>query len=211
MIDLSRPITYLITAGEAKDQGFQSQSRSILGMIDLAVQAGISFVQLREKDLSARLLFEIAGEAAKIVKGTCTRLLINGRCDVAITAGADGVHLPEDGMPIGAVRGCVPPEFIIGMSVHSVESAVAAKKAGADYVIYGPIFRTPGKSEPKGLGELHRVVEGVSGTPVVAIGGIDRSNFGSVLETGASGFAAIRYLNDFKVLAQMAKTKVNDG
>lgn len=158
-------------------------------------------VQIREKALQAKQLLKLSSDAAKITSGTETQLLINGRADIAIAAGADGVHLPEDGLPIDVLRGKFARPFIIGASVHSVEAAISAKNEGSDFAVFGPVFETPGKGGTQGLDKLRLVCDSVPGLPVIAVGGIDRSNFRKVFEFGASGFAAIRFLNDHQVLS----------
>jgi thiamine-phosphate pyrophosphorylase len=161
------------------------------------VTAGIEIVQIREKRLPSRLLFELVRHASELTSGSSTRLLVNERFDIAIAAGADGVHLTSTSVPLEQVRASVPTEFIIGVSSHSSAEVVAAKDAGADYAMLGPIFETPGKVDPLGLGELERVCRSVAEFPVVAVGGIDASNETAVFAAGAAGVAAIRYLNDF--------------
>jgi len=196
MIDLSgAPLTYLITKGEATPERFPESAREILSSIKSSVDAGISLIQIREKHVTTKQLFDLAVKAAAIVSGSQTKLLINGRADVAIAARADGVHLPEEGVPVEAIRSVCPPPFLIGASVHSLEAAVASQKDGADFDLFGPVFDSPGKSGV-GLESLADVCRSLHGFPVIAIGGIDGSNYRSVLESGAVGYAAIRYLND---------------
>ena len=192
----ARPLMYLITTGEARDSDFATSKQQIHNTVQRAVTADIAYIQIREKHISPRHLLELSAEAAHITSGSPTRLLLNGRFDVARAAGAEGVHLPESGIPISEVRRCVPASFIVGASVHSVEAALEAKNAGADYVMFGPVFATPGK-EPKGIDAMRSVISAADDLPVIAVGGIDESNYGTVLATGAQGFAAIRYLNGF--------------
>lgn len=199
---LASPFRILITPGKADPSNFSIQKTEILKTVELAVAAGIEIVQIREKSLPARSLFEVAREAAILTAGSSTRLLVNERFDIAIAAGADGVHLTSTSMPIEAVRAVVPPTFIIGVSTHSSDEVVAAKAAGADYAMLGPIFETPGKGSPVGLDEVTRVVESVTPFPVVCVGGIDASNEAAVIGAGAAGVAAIRYLNDFVRIGQ---------
>jgi len=196
MIDLSRvPLTYLITKGDATPERFGESSRAILSIVEKAVDAGISLVQIREKNLTAKQLFKLARGAAALVSGSQTKLLINSRSDVTIAAGADGVHLPEDGVPVAAVRRACRTPFLIGASVHSLEAARAAKNDGADFILFGPVFDSPGK-EGVGVRPLREICLALGDFPVIAVGGIDASNKTSVLENGARGYAAIRYLND---------------
>ncbi|MEQ1762455.1 MAG: thiamine phosphate synthase [Pyrinomonadaceae bacterium] len=192
----------LITPGLADSSHFSIQRTEILETVELAVAAGIEMVQIREKQLPARPLFDLVREAATLTSGTETRLLVNERFDIALAAGADGVHLTSTSMPVDLVRGSVPPGFIIGVSTHSSEEVATAEESGANYAMLGPIFATPGKDDPIGLDELARVSRAVSPFRVVAVGGIDASNAASVIEAGAEGVAAIRYLNDFVRIGQ---------
>lgn len=153
-----------------------------------AIQAGVDWIQIREKHLSGRALYAMARSLRTMTAGTRTRLLINDRLDIALAAELDGVHLPSTGLPLEVVRPRVP---FVGVSTHSLEEAVAAEQGRADYVIFGPVFETPGKS-PVGLDALKRVVAAVR-IPVIGIGGIDARNAHLVAEAGAAGVAAIRW------------------
>lgn len=196
------PFRLLITPGLADPSNLSIQKTEILKTVELAVAAGIEIVQIREKRLPARSLFELVRDAAVLTAGSSTRLLINERFDVALAAGADGVHLTSTSMPIERFRAAVSSGFIVGVSTHSPDEVVAAKDSGADYAMLGPIFETPGKGEPIGLDELERVCRLVTPFPVVAVGGIDGSTEAAVIEAGAAGVAAIRYLNEFVRIGQ---------
>jgi thiamine-phosphate pyrophosphorylase len=196
------PFRILITSGIADPSNFPVQKSEILNTVALAIAAGIEIVQIREKLLPARLLFELVQDVVALTSGTKTRLLVNERFDIALAAGADGVHLTSASVSVERVREVVPTGFIVGVSTHSSAEVAAAKKAGADYALFGPVFETPGKGEPIGPAKLAEVCLSVSPFSVVAIGGIDVSNFRSVLDAGAAGFAAIRYLNDFVRIGQ---------
>ncbi len=197
MIDHSGvPLTCLITKGEGTPERFPAYSKEILDTVKRSIDSRISFIQVREKQISTRQLFELASAAAEMVSGSKTKLLINGRADVAMAAGAHGVHLPEDGVPVADVRRVAPPDFLIGASIHSLEAALSARSAGADLVVAGPVFDSQGK-QGRGLAWLGEICKSLEDFPVLAVGGIDGSNYTSVLESGASGYAAIRYLNEF--------------
>ena len=149
--------------------------------------------------LPARVLFELTARAAEITRGSETRLLVNDRSDIARAAGADGVHLTSQSLPADVVRKIYGPEFLIGVSTHSLDEARAAQIGGANFVVFGPVFETESKREfgaPQGLKMLAEVTNGLRGFPVVAIGGITLDNAGACFEAGASGVAAIRLLND---------------
>lgn len=195
-LNTDTPIIYLITTGEATTENFDRTSRKILEIIGIAVEAGVSIIQLREKHLSAQLLFELAVDAAKITRRTSTRLLVNDRADIALAAKADGVHLAANSLPVKVIRENCPSDFIIGASTHTLEAARSAAGNGADFVVFGPVFETPGKGDPQGVERLAEICGDLHPFPVVGLGGINQSNYSTVLEAGASGFAGIRFLND---------------
>jgi thiamine-phosphate pyrophosphorylase len=155
--------------------------------------AGIGAVQLREKDLDDRDLYGLT-RLARTILPPPVRLLVNGRLDVALAAGADGVHLPADGVPAAALRARFGPgperKILIGRSTHAVEEVERARDDGVDYVTFGPVFATPGKGAPVGLGELARAA--AAGLPVYALGGVTLERFGELAAAGAAGIAAIR-------------------
>ena len=159
----------------------------LLASVHAAVRDGIEMIQVREKDLEAQQLYELVCRVRDIAAGTSTKILVNDRLDVALAAGIDGVHLPGQGLPTAKVR---PLVRTLGRSVHSADEAIAAEAGGADFVIFGPIFETPGKN-PVGLEALRAVTQAVK-IPVLAIGGITHENTPLVLGAGAAGIAAIR-------------------
>jgi len=192
-------LIYLITEGTATAQNFSEKKKQILKLIERAVSSGIHLIQIREKGLPARFVFELASEAVKIARKSKTKILVNDRADLALAANADGVHLTSNSIPTKQIRRSFPPEFIIGVSTHSIGEAQKARTGGADFVIFSPIFATPSKArygKPKGLEKLREVCQRLRDFPVIALGGIDETNFRKVLKNGASGFAAIRFLNN---------------
>lgn len=193
-LNLEKPLIYLITKGEATDSNSAESCVRILETVRAAVEQEISLIQIREKRLSGRQLFELTAAAAEITHGSETRLLVNDRSDIALAAKADGVHLTTSSLSAAIIRKTLPKNFVIGVSTHSVDEAILANKDGADFAVFGPVFTTPGKGEPCGLTELHAVCEKLKPFPIIGLGGIDETNFESVLRSGASGIAAIRYL-----------------
>jgi thiamine-phosphate pyrophosphorylase len=177
------------------------------------VAAGVDWVQIREKDLTARELASLTRKSLRIAasssaKSSCaTRVLVNDRLDVAIAERAGGVHLGEKSLPVvetkrlveSALRKqAVDETFLIGVSCHSLESARAAERSGADYIFFGPIFATPSKQgfgPSQGTERLQQVCCAVS-IPVLAIGGITLDNAASCIHAGAAGLAAIRLFQD---------------
>ena len=190
------PIIYLITEGNLTAENFDEKKQKVLELIKIAVENKITLIQIREKKLSAKLVFKLTSEAAKITGNSATKLLVNDRADIALAAQADGVHLSENSIPAEIVRRYFPANFIVGVSTHSIETAEKAKIQGADFVTFSPIFASPGKGEPTGLKILSEICKLLKPLPVIALGGIDKTNCESVLEAGAGGFAAIRFLSD---------------
>jgi len=190
------PVTCLVTSGASRPSDFGRTRNGILAAIGAAVDAGVNIIQIREKHLSAKQLFDLSTDALKITTPSDSLLVVNDRADIALAAGADGVHLRSDSIPAAVVRGVVPNDFLIGVSTHSLTEIKAAKSSGADFAFFGPVFSTPGKNVVVGIQELKRVAETVSPFPVIAIGGIDETNVQSVLSIGAAGFAAIRFMHN---------------
>jgi thiamine-phosphate pyrophosphorylase len=193
---------YLITEGLSTDENFPERKAQILDLIKGAIETKISLIQIREKQLSARNVFELTSEAAKLAKNSNTKILVNDRADIALAANADGVHLTANSLSAETIRRNFPKDFLIGVSTHSIEKTEEAKRQGANFAVFGPVFRTPGKGEPKGLEELREICEKVKPFPVIPIGGIDETNYREALEI-AGGFAAIRFLNDLENLRKI--------
>ena len=203
-----RPVIYLITEGKATTENFSKNSVEILNIIRVAVESKIQLVQIREKNIPAKLVCELVSEAITITRNTETKVLVNDRADIAQAANADGVHLTSQSLTTEIIRQYFPKNFIAGVSAHTFEEANLAQEQGADFVTFSPVFKTPSKEkygEPQGLEKLRAVCERMGSFPVIALGGIDASNFKNVLEIGASGFAAIRFLNDIENLRNLNK------
>lgn len=194
-LPVARPLVYLITKGEARPDNFDEASRQILDIIRTAVDHEVPLVQLREKQLTAKLLFELTAKAVEITRGSETRLLVNDRTDVALAAEADGVHLTSRSIAPEIVRRLVPEKFLIGVSAHTEDEIVWASANGADFVLFGPIFEGPGKKDVQGLEKLSAVAQRTT-VPIIAIGGINPDNAADVIATDVAGIAAIRALND---------------
>jgi thiamine-phosphate pyrophosphorylase len=186
------------------------QLAQLLACIERAARAGVDWIQLREKDLEARPLYDLVRKAVGIcsaVKPNApARVLVNDRLDVAWAAHAAGVHLGENSLPVSEIvrwRNLAhPSDFLVGTSCHSLEAAARAAEAGADYVCFGPVFATPSKVQygaPQGLRKLAQVCAAVS-VPVVAIGGITAENAPSCFQAGAAGIAAIRLFQNARNL-----------
>ncbi|HEY0728165.1 MAG TPA: thiamine phosphate synthase [Pyrinomonadaceae bacterium] len=202
LLNSHRPILYAITNGATKSTTTPDDHdfNRILHLAEGAVAAQISLFQLREKNLSARVLYELVTRATKITRGSSTKLLVNDRLDVALAAGADGVHLTSASLPARVVRRIAGPEFLIGASTHSLETARDARDGGADFAVFGPVFETESKrgfGPPQGLAKLQQVTSELQGFPVIAIGGITLDNAESCFAAGASGIAGIRLFDAF--------------
>jgi len=159
--------------------------RSGLTVLDQVLAAGVGIVQLREKDLADRRLYELAVAFRRRTEAGGALLIIDDRLDIALAARADGVHLGQEDLPVAAARR-IAPDLIIGASSHSLEEALAAQEAGAGYVNIGPIFSTatkPGAS-PLGLEAIERIAPRLR-IPWSAMGGIHQGNIAQVLARGA--------------------------
>lgn len=153
---------------------------------------------------------DLARFAVAEARAASTRVLINDRLDVAVAANAGGVHLGEKSPPLETVaewrRSAGRPDFLIGVSCHSLESARAAERGGADYIFFGPVFATPSKAAfgaPQGIERLGEACAAVE-IPVLAIGGVSCENMGACREVGAAGIAAIRLFQDAADAAELA-------
>lgn len=182
-------------------------------MVQAAVDAEVPLFQIREKTLSGRVLYDLVTRAVEITSGSRTRLLVNDRSDIARAAGADGVHLTTQSLPAEVVRQTCGPEFLIGVSTHSLDEARAAQQSGADFIVFGPVFETESKrafGEPQGLEKLQERTSELGEFPVLAIGGVTLDNAGACFKAGASGVAAIRLLNDAERLSSIVNLIRNE-
>lgn len=204
----ARPLVYLITDGTLTDANFAEKSPRTLSIIEAAVRSDIALIQIREKQLSAKFLFELARRAVSIraaaAENSASKILINDRADVALASNADGVHLTSVSVSPQTIRRAFPENFVVGVSVHSLEKALAAKRAGADFVTFSPVFHSPGKGAPQGIEALRQITEALGTFPVIALGGIDETNYREAAQVSA-GFAAIRFLNDTENLRKFKK------
>ena len=161
--------------------------------------AGVPAVQLREKDLADRTIYELLRLLRRELPAS--RLLANGRADLAVAAGADGVHLPADGIPTVALRRRFGDALLIGRSTHTIDEVAREAASGADYVTFGPVFASPGKGEPVGLDALAAAAR--HGVPVLALGGVGVAELPLVAAAGAAGAAGIRLFQDLARLPEV--------
>ncbi len=163
-----------------------------LGKLEEALEGGIRSLQIREKDLRSKDLLLLAQEVRPLVHRYNAKLFINDRADIAVMAGADGVHLTEASVQASEVKNKFP-DLVVGVSTHSIEGARLAEKQGADYITFSPIYKTPSKASfgpPQGLDPLKQACQAVS-LPVLALGGITLHCVAECLEQGAFGVAVI--------------------
>ncbi|MEO8027306.1 MAG: thiamine phosphate synthase [Bryobacteraceae bacterium] len=175
----------MITDGRAA----QDRETWINRLMD-GIAAGANMIQIREKDLAARELLDLTRLAVALAGDL--PVVVNTRADVAIAAGAAGVHLPADSVAPSRWK-TIDPGFLVGVSCHTLFELRAAEREGADYAIFGPVFAPQSKVStltPRGVGGLRSAVRTVR-IPVLAIGGITHDNAQACFEAGAQGVAAI--------------------
>lgn len=181
----------------------RSSAEAAASLVEIATRAaglGVDWIQIREKDLVGGALFQLTAEILR--RAPSARVLVNDRLDVALAAGAAGVHLGGSGLPLLAVREWLGKhaarELLVGKSCHSSAEALAAERDGADYVFFGPVFATPSKlayGAPQGIDRLADACRKLS-IPVIAIGGITAENSAKCVAAGAGGIAAIRLFQE---------------
>ena len=179
-------ILYAITDRRALDG-------ELLESVERQLRAGVDYLQIREKDLTGRELFELTRAVIALPNPAGTRILVNERTDVALAAGAAGIHLPSHSPTPDEIRKITPPQFLIAVSTHSLDEAVAAERAGADFAVFGPVFATASKGRwgpPQGLDALESVCRAVT-MPVLGLGGMTVDNATACVERGAAGIASI--------------------
>lgn len=195
----TRPLVCLVTHGERLALGLGGRAdavaEAIVAQAAEAARAGVDIVQVRELELDAAPLIALVARTVDAVDGTGARVLVNDRLDVALAAGAHGVHLRADSYPAARVRSIAPAGFLVGRSVHAVDEAAAVAAAGdADFLVFGTVFHSASKPhghQPAGLESLARVVDAAAGVPVLAIGGVNVGTMPLVAAAGAAGAAAI--------------------
>jgi thiamine-phosphate pyrophosphorylase len=166
---------------------------ALIQRVAAAARAGVHLIQIREQDLDARSLTALVERCVAAVDGTRARVVVNDRLDVALAAGAHGVHLRGDSLPAARARSIAPSGFLIGRSVHSRDEAMRAQDGeGLDYLLFGTVFKTASKpgASPAGLSGLAEVAASTR-LPILAVGGMSVSTVRSLRDTGAAGFAAI--------------------
>jgi thiamine-phosphate pyrophosphorylase len=199
----NHPIVCYVTNRQTRDSS--SAIPDLLARIRVAIAAGVDWMQIREKDLTARELLDLTRAAIAIAREElhgvhgAAWIIVNDRLDVALAAGAAGVHLGRSSVPAReAIRwlrtGNASPDFLVGVSCHSIEEIRQAEDAGAGYAFFGPVFDTPSKRSfgpPQEVARLEEACRSVQ-IPVIAIGGVDENSARECIQAGAAGIAAIR-------------------
>jgi thiamine-phosphate pyrophosphorylase len=172
---------------------FQTRGRDLLWVLKEALDGGVKAVQLREKDLGGKALFELAEQVRRLCDGYDAALFINDRVDVALAVDAAGVQLGKTSLPLKTARSLLGAHRFLGYSIHSLKEGRQAEQGGADFVLFGPVYFTPSKATfgaPQGLAALKETVENLA-LPVYAIGGITVESATEVTSAGARGVALI--------------------
>lgn len=171
----------------------QTGNLRLIDVVEEALKGGVKGIQLREKDLSSRELYELAYDMRKLTTKYGARLLINDRVDIALAVEADGVHLGLNSLPIHRVRRLLGADRLIGLSCHNQVNAIMAQENGADFITFGPVYYTPSKAnygKPVGVDRLE-IVSHLLEIPVFALGGIKKNNITEVMAAGAAGISLV--------------------
>jgi thiamine-phosphate pyrophosphorylase len=169
---------------------------SELALAETLAGSGVELIQYRDKTASSRRYFEISRQLSKVLGPRGARLIVNDRPDVALLAGAGGVHVGQEDLSVEDARAVCGPDRWVGVSTHSLEQLAAADHTSADYVAFGPIFQTATKKNPDPVvgTELLRKARAITKKPLVAIGGITLERAAEVYRAGADSLAVIRDL-----------------
>ena len=171
----------------------QTGNLRLVDVVEDALKGGVKGVQLREKDLSSRELYELAYEMRKLTTKYDAQLIINDRVDIALAVEADGVHLGLNSLPIHRARKLLGSSRLIGLSCHNQVNAIMAQENGADFITFGPVYYTASKAnygKPVGVDKLE-IVSQLLEIPVFALGGIKKGNAPEVMAAGAAGIALV--------------------
>jgi thiamine-phosphate pyrophosphorylase len=186
MLSLSLPPLYAILDPE------QTKDRSPESVLHALLEAGVTVLQLRAKTMQPNEFFDLAQRVRSETKAHGCKLIVNDRVDIALGCDADGVHLGQDDLPLGAARKLMGSK-IVGISSHDLQQAQEAERNGADYVGFGPMFGTTTKATgyPARGVEMLRQIRAAVKLPIVAIGGINEQNVQQVWQAGADSAAII--------------------
>jgi thiamine-phosphate pyrophosphorylase len=194
-----RPLFYYITDSR------QLNGMSPAGCVRRALNWGVDFIQIREKELSERELYVLTRRIVVLTRNTSCRILLNGRADIALAAGADGVHLPSTGLQISDIRSWIPSNFMVGVSVHSLREIRQAEAQNADYILVGHVFSTKSKQgygRSLGLDFLSKACRSTS-VPIFGLGGMNPERINPVMQAGAVGVAGISLFQNPKEFSRL--------
>jgi thiamine-phosphate pyrophosphorylase len=211
---VGHPIICAVSSRRLFGSDAEGACEALVRWSGLVARAGVSFVQIREYDLPDAQLIGLVRAICAATAATSAKVIVSDRTDVALAAGAAGVHLPAAAPPASRVRAIVPDGFVIGRSVHSEEEAVAAAESGGcDYLTFGTVFESqskPADHPVAGIEALARVVARVP-LPIVAIGGVTVERADGIARAGAAGIAAIRLFAEAPVASDAdAETRIHE-
>ncbi|MCR4403356.1 MAG: thiamine phosphate synthase [Firmicutes bacterium] len=186
-------------------------------VVSLAIAGGATAVQFRAKNWDAGRMVEVGLRLRRITRDTGTLYIVNDRVDVAVAVDADGVHLGQEDFPVPLARKLLGPDKIVGLTVHNAQQAAEGEALGADYLGTAAVFPTDTKKyaavAPLGLAGLAGIVQATR-LPVVAIGGVSRSNAAQVIATGVAGIAVVSAVvaaEDIQAAARELRTIVDEA
>ncbi len=165
----------------------------VIAAVIQAIAGGAELIQYRDKVNTRRVMYENAKRIREITTRAGTTLIINDQIDLALAVHADGVHLGQHDLPIGVARKVLGRTSIVGISTHTLEEAIMAERSGADYIGFGPLFKTKTKNDahrPAGISPIAQIKQGIK-IPLVVIGGIARTDLPAIFSAGANSVAAI--------------------
>jgi thiamine-phosphate pyrophosphorylase len=197
---------YLVT-----DRKLVTHYSSLLTAVRHALKGGVKAVQIREKDLSTRELIMLSYKLRYLTERYQAKLFINDRVDIALAVGADGVHLTQASIPADAVKRALKDKLLIGVSTHSLKEARNAERAGADFITFGPVYKTPSKLKygpPLGIEALTEVCRRIR-IPVFAIGGVKARRIGNLVDAGVYGVAMISEILGARNIQKKAEELTN--
>lgn len=190
-----RPVICMITDRRRYGPHWED---ALVDRVAAAARAGVHLIQVRERDLDGGPLTRLVTRCVDAARGTRARILVNDRVDVALAAGAHGVHLPGEALPAARVRSLTPPAFVVGRSVHAPgEARDVSDAGGTDFLLFGSVYETSSKPGVTAAGPrvLAEVAHATS-RPVLAVGGVTLERIGLLRAAGAAGFAAIGLFAD---------------
>ena len=205
--DHPAPLLYLITDRRRAGSTAEPTVASLATFLRSAAAAGVDMIQIRERDLPGGELFKLTKTVFESAEPYGAEVFVNDRADIAAAVPGVGVHLTTRSIPAAAVRAAFGERLKIGVSTHSLQEAMTAESSGADFVVFGPLFETESKKQygpAVGIAALREVVSRVR-IPVLALGGINMSNFNEALGAGAAGIAGISIFADAGDIAAVVR------